>query len=420
MTDVISIVGGKPLSGGITISGSKNGALPTLAAGLLMEGECRLHNIPQIADVETMLALLRCCGAQIRREGPDTLLIDARNLRQGEVPEELAGKMRASYYVLAPLAARLGQARLPLPGGCDLGSRPVDFILRALEAIGLTAAVDDGWLSIRGGPAKGGRVVLDPLYCSPGATFTVIMAACLGRGETVIKNACAEPDVVSLCEFLGRAGAKIQGVGTPTIRVQGVSRLRGVEHSVPGDRLEAGTYLLIGAASRGDVTALGIKREHLLGLVEAMEQSGVEVTAGPDGVRARCPRRPKAVDIVTRPFPGFPTDLQPMMMAFLASAEGTSHLEETIFDGRMGHVKELWRMGAVIEAEERKATVHGVARLRGAEVEALNIRAGAALVVAAVGAAGETTIRNPEHLRRGYERLEEKLAALGADIRARR
>ncbi|NIM06088.1 MAG: UDP-N-acetylglucosamine 1-carboxyvinyltransferase [Armatimonadetes bacterium] len=418
MSDTLHILGDKPLQGSVVVGGSKNGTLPMLAACLLVEGECRLQNIPRIEDVETMLALLRRCGAKVERSPNNEVVICASELSAAEVPADLAGKMRASYYLLGPLAGRLGRACLPLPGGCDLGSRPVDYILRPLESLGLTAEIRDERLLLNGSPTRGGRVELDSRYRSPGATFTTIMAACLGDGETVIENACGEPDIVSFCEFLNLAGAKIQGAGSSTIRIQGVKRLRGVEHQVLGDRLEAGTFLLAGAASRGDVTVLGVSREHLTGFVEALEECGVEVRDEPGGIRALCPKRPRAIEIITHPFPGFPTDLQPPMMALLACAEGESRVEESIFDGRMGHVEELRRMGASIEVKMRKAVIHGVPLLKGAEVEALNIRAGGALVVAAVGAEDETILRGLSHLARGYERIEEKLSDLGAQVQA--
>jgi UDP-N-acetylglucosamine 1-carboxyvinyltransferase len=417
MSDTIHIIGGKPLTGSVLVSGSKNGSLPVLAACLLLEGESRLENVPHIEDVETMLALLRGCGAKGEWDRSGEVVIETDGLCNGEVSADLAGKMRASYYLLGPLAARLGEACLPLPGGCNLGSRPVNYILEALEALGLRADVSGEKLRISGGPCKGGRAALEARYRSPGATFTAVMAACLGAGETVIENACGEPDVVNLCEFLSRAGAKIEGAGTPMIHIQGVKRLEGVQHRVLGDRLEAGTFLLAGAASRGDVTAKGVDREHLLGFVEALEECGVEVRSEPGWVRAICSKRPRGIEITTQPFPGFPTDLQPPMMALLACGEGTSRIEETIFDGRMSHVEELCRMGASIEAEGQTAVIHGAPKLQGAEVEALNIRAGAALVVAAVGAEGETLIRGRAHLARGYERVEEKLAVLGAEVR---
>jgi UDP-N-acetylglucosamine 1-carboxyvinyltransferase len=243
------------------------------------------------------------------------------------------------------------------------------------------------------------------------------MAACLGTGKTIVENACSEPDVVNFCEFLSRAGAKIHGVGSPVIEIEGVKRLVGVRHRINGDRLEAGTWLLAGAASRGNVSVQGVKIEDLRGFIESFEESGVEVKGEAAGVRAICKKTPRGVNLVTTPYPGFPTDLQPPMMAFLAGAEGTSRLEERIFDGRMGHVEQLRRMGANIEVEGRLAVIKGVPKLFGAEVEALNIRAGACLIVAAVGAEGETTLRGLEHLTRGYERLEEKLTSLGAQSR---
>ncbi len=415
MNHFLHIFGGKPLRGNVTVSGSKNGALPVLAACLLIPGECRLRNVPHIQDVETMLALLRSCGAQAEWQAAGEVVIDARDLVNNHVSSELAGKMRASHYLIAPLVARLGEACLPLPGGCNLGSRPMGYILEALTPLGISAREEGERLLIGGGPAKGGRVALDPVYRSPGATFAAVMAACLAKGDTVIENASGEPDVVSFCGFLNLAGAYILGAGSPTLRIQGVGQLRGVEHRILGDRLEAGTFLLAGASSRGEVTTLGLKPEHLRGFAESLEECGVEIIPQSDGIRARCSRRPRGVDIRTVPFPGFPTDLQPPMMALLAGAEGNSRIEETIFDGRLGHVEQLGRMGADIEIEGRQALIRGVEGLKGAEVEALNIRA--ALVVAAVGAEGETCLRGREHIARGYERIEEKLASLGAQIR---
>lgn len=265
--------------------------------------------------------------------------------------------------------------------------------------------------------SHGGHVILNPEYRSPGATFLVIMTACIGDGETVIENACYEPDVVNLCDLLSSAGASIRGAGTSTIVIEGVERLHGVEHRVLGDRLEAGTYLLAGAASRGDIVVYGVSIEELRGFVEALSSTGVQISIAADGVRVCCPERPRAIDIVAEPFPGFPTDLQPPMMSLLATATGVSHITERIFDGRMGHVDELARMGAIIEASNRNATITGIPELHGAKVQAQNIRAGAALLVAAVGARGETTITGLHHLARGYERLGEKLLSLGAELK---
>jgi UDP-N-acetylglucosamine 1-carboxyvinyltransferase len=418
MNGILHILGGTPLQGSATVSGSKNGALPTLAAALLFDQPCRLENVPQIADVENMLSLLRHCGAKIASTGAGAYAISHPNPCATAIPAALAEKMRASYYLLGALLGRLGEACLPLPGGCNLGSRPVDYVLRALEPLGITClTTDEGSLLCRG-PIKGGRVILDPYYRSPGATFTVLMAAALAEGqETIIENACAEPDVVSFCEFLARAGAKLQGIGSPILQVQGVKRLSGVEHRVNGDRLEAGTLLLAGAASRGEVVISGVSIPELQGFIEELERCGVEIKTETHGIRASCHRRPRPLEISTAPFPGFPTDLQPPMMAFLATAEGESRVEENIFDGRMSHVAQLQRMGAKIEAEDCGAIIHGVERLQGADLEAENIRAGAALVVAAVGAEGDSRIRGLEHITRGYEKLEEKLSSLGANAR---
>jgi len=417
MTDTLYILGGKALEGTLTVGGSKNGALPALAACLLFNGTSHITNVPQIQDVETMLALLDCAGAKVERDATGAVIITNNGLHSNHIPAELAAKMRASHYLLAPLVARMGEASLPMPGGCNLGSRPVDYILDALKPLGITADQQEDRIIIKAGDLRGGKVVLDPHYRSPGATFSVIMAACLAKGETVIENACTEPDVISLCEMLNRAGANIKGAGTYTLRIEGVNRLNGIEHKIPPDRLEAGTFLLAGAASRGDVTIKDVNRKYLRGFIERLEECGAEVKDTVLEIRVICKKRPAAINIITEPFPGFPTDLQPPMMAFLATAKGISRLVETIFDGRMAHAEELRKMGACIEVDGRKATIRGVPRLRGAEVEALNIRAGATLVVAAVAAEGETCLRGIAHLQRGYEKLEEKLLSLGAQVR---
>jgi len=418
MDGILHILGGTPLQGSATVSGSKNGALPTLAATLLFDEPCLLENVPHITDVENMLSLLRHCGAKVEQTAPGAFLISHPAPCAAAIPPALAEKMRASYYLLGAMLGRLGEACLPLPGGCNLGSRPVDYILRALEPLGIACQTAGDENLLCRGPIRSGRVVLDPHYRSPGATFSVLMAAVLAEGqEIIIENACAEPDAVSFCEFLIRAGAGIQGVGSPTLQVQGVKKLSGVKHRINGDRLEAGTLLLAGAASRGEVVISGVSLLELRGFVEELEKCGVEMKAETHGIRASCRRRPRPLNISTAPFPGFPTDLQPPMMGFLATAEGDSRVKENIFDGRMSHVAQLSRMGAQIETEGRSAVIHGVPCLQGAELEAENIRAGAALVVAAVGAEGDSRIRGLEHITRGYEKLEEKLASLGAKAR---
>jgi UDP-N-acetylglucosamine 1-carboxyvinyltransferase len=414
--DTLIITGNKPFNGSTTVSGSKNGALPMLAACLLMQGECRLSNVPRIEDVEVMIELLRACGAIIARGSGSDVTVKVSDLSDAHVPAALATKMRASHYLIGPLLARTGQACLHLPGGCNLGSRPVDYILDALAPLGIDAKLHEAQMLLSG-RCKGGRVVLNPKYRAIAATFDVIMVASLGQGETILENACNEPDVVSFCNFLNDAGAQIDGIGTHNLRITGVKALLGVDHTIPGDRLEAGTYLLAGAASRGDVTIKGVTAEELPGFIDPFTASGVEVTAEANGIRARCAKRPQPLDITTLPFPGFPTDLQPPLMAFLACAEGESHITETIFDDRMGHATELQKMGADITVDGQQATVRGVPQLQGAAVEVQNIRAGAALVVASAGAQGETVLSGLAHLARGYERIEAKLTALGAQIR---
>ena len=410
------IVGGSPLHGRVRAAGSKNGSLPTLAAALLADGKTVLHGVPRIADVETMLALLRAFGLEVEWAGAALEIVN-RGLATHRAPEDLVRRMRASHYILAPVLARLGRVEVPLPGGCDIGQRPVDYILSGLESLGVDASVRDDRIEASAKRLRGARVTLDPAYRSPGATFSLLMAASLAEGVTVIENASCEPDVVSFCRFLRCAGAQIETAEETTLIVTGVDRLQGAEHSVNADRLEAGTLLCAAASTRGEVWVEGVPLRDLGRVADVLRAAGVEVREDGAGVCAACPGRPRAIAVATQPYPGFPTDLQPPLAAGLATAEGTSKVTETIFDRRLQYAQELVKMGARIDVlDSRNALIHGVPRLHGATVEAQNIRDGAALVVAALGAEGESAVMGKRYIARGYERLAEKLRALGAQI----
>ncbi len=414
--DVWRIVGGRPLRGKVRLSGSKNGALPTLAATLLIDGETVLENVPSIMDVATMIGLLRGVGLEVERGEEGRVRVVNRGICTHRPPPELVGAMRASHYVLGPLALRLGKAEMPLPGGCRIGARPVTHFVAVLEALGVKAAAGTKMISLEASGLRGGAVVLDGRHRNAGATFTALMAAALAEGKTVVENASFEPDVVCFCEFLKAAGAEVEGVGTPTLTVRGVGSLHGTRHRINSDRLEAGTFICAAAATRGEVTVEGIAREELGETADKLEEAGVELREG-EGMRAGCPARPQGVEVTTNPFPAFSTDLQPPVAALLATAEGESTIRETVFDGRLQYVEQLRRMGADITlASCREATIRGVARLRGASVEAHNIRDGAALVIAALCADGESMVSGRQFVARGYEGFESKLRSIGGEI----
>jgi UDP-N-acetylglucosamine 1-carboxyvinyltransferase len=429
--DAWRIVGGKPLEGTVRPAGSKNGSLPTLAATLLLDGVTVLRNVPRIADVQTMLSLMRALGLTVEELDPSTgsgssraksrddgaVRITNRGIASHRAPDDLVPKMRASHYLLAPLLLRLGRAEMAMPGGCDLGSRPVTHITSVLETLGATAIASDDEIELRAKQLRGAVIVLDPRHRNPGATFTALMAASLAEGATVIENASHEPDVICFCNFLNAAGARIEGIGRPRLTVQGVAGLRGVEHRVNSDRLEAGTFICAAAATRGEVMVEEITLAELGETADKLQEAGVEFTPQGGGLLAGCPRRPRGINIVTDPFPGFSTDLQPVAAAVLATAAGDSTIEETVFDRRLQYAQELVKMGARIELpDSRHAVIHGVERLRGAVVAGHNIRDGAALVVAALSAEGESIVSGRQYVARGYEDFEGKLRSLGAQI----
>jgi UDP-N-acetylglucosamine 1-carboxyvinyltransferase len=417
MPDRFRILGGVPLRGEIVLSGSKNGALPILVASLLVDEEVVLHNVPRIADIEKMCRLIELLGVQVERQG-GTLRINAANLSVVRADRDLSAAMRASFYVVGPLLARLHRAESPLPGGCAIGSRPVDYVIKALQQLGVQAEeqTDVVILSAEQG-LHGSTITLDPMYRSPLATFTVAMAAALAKGRTVIENATADPEAENFCRFLQAAGVNIEGVGTNRLVIDGRDRLHGCEHTVLSDRIEAGTFLLAGAVTKGEVRVSPIKPAYVEALLEKFEEMGLVVLRERDAVTVRYDRRPLGTTVYTTAFPGFPTDLQPLMVVLMCLADGRSVIHETIYDGRLNYVHELRRMGAQLKlVNSQQAVIEGVDALAGRQVEGADMRAGAALVAAALAAEGESTVAGRHYIIRGYEHLEEKLTALGARI----
>ena len=423
--DRIRIRGGQRLTGEIPISGAKNAALPLMIASLLTEDTLRLCNVPRLHDVALLLRILRNHGADTTLKGKqpgqdtqagDTIDLTVREVVDTTAPYELVSRMRASFWVVGPLLARCGEARVSLPGGCAIGTRPVDLHLMAMEKLGATVELDGGYVVVRApGGLRGGRISFPKV--TVGATHNALMAASLARGETVIENAAREPEVVDLSNCLVKMGARIEGIGTSTLLVQGVERLHGAEHSVMADRIETGTYCMAAAMSGGDVKLSGAPVDLLGSLMTTMAMAGVAVTPENGGIRVRRDNGAiRPVDVETQPYPGFPTDLQAQLMALVTRAEGVSHIRETIFENRFMHVQELVRLGADISLSGETATVRGVQSLRGAEVMATDLRASVSLVVAGLAAHGDTVIHRVYHLDRGFEALESKLAACGADI----
>ncbi len=405
--------GGRPLQGTVAIGGAKNSALKLLAATLAAPGEHVIDAVPDIADIRVMLDLLRGMGVTIER-GPTTVRLSVPTEIDPVAPYELAKEMRASIVVLGPLVSRFGRARVAMPGGCNIGARKIDMHLAGLEKMGAVIAMEHGDLEVVGS-LRGARIVLD--WPSNGATENLVMAATLAKGSTSIENAARDPEIVDLCRFLRSMGARISGDGTPMLEIEGVDALHGATHRAIGDRLEAGTFLIAAAATRGDVTVTGVDPAHLDLVLDKLSAGGAHIETRADGVSLRQEHRPRAVDVVTLPFPGFPTDLQPQWMALLATADGTGIITENVFEGRFSFTGDLARLGADIRTEGHHAIVRGVEHLQAAPVDAPDLRAGAALVIAALCADGETSITGARFIDRGYASLEHSLAALGADIR---
>jgi UDP-N-acetylglucosamine 1-carboxyvinyltransferase len=414
--DVIRVEGGKRLSGSVVLSGSKNGSLPLLAATLLMDGRCDLSNLATVEDVRTMVELLRSLGLKANLGSDGKAVVESTGLSTDTASMELGRRMRASFWIAGPMLARLGRAAVPLPGGCDIGTRPVNFHLDGFQALGARYRVEHGYVYLEADRLRGTTIYFDARYRSVGATINIALAACLAEGTTILENAAREPEVVDLCRFLEKMGANISGAGSGTLRIEGVNRLAGARHQAISDRIEAGTLLLAAGMTCGDVAVGPIAAEDLPVFGEKLREAGVEVTAEGDSIRAAAASRPKGVDISTGPFPLFATDLQPPWVAMACISQGIGLIEETMYDARLSFVDELRRMGADVRVANHLALVRGVERLTGAKVRAQNIRAGAALVLAALAAEGESEISGRHAVLRGYDRLEEKLASLGAKI----
>jgi len=417
MNDHLVIAGGRPLQGEVLLSGSKNGALPILAAALLVEGPVVLHNVPRISDIEKMCQLMTLLGAVVARDG-DTVRVDATRLTSCRADRDLTAAMRASFYVVGPLLARRHRAEVPLPGGCAIGSRPVDYVVRALEQLGVVAEEQtDVVICTTPSGLTGATVTLDPIYRSPGATFNLAMAAAMASGQTVIENASSDPEVESFCRFLQAAGVSIEGIGTTRLVIEGRTRLHGCEHTIISDRIEAGTFLAAGLATRGQVRVAPIKPAYLASLLDKAEEMGAVVLRERDAVTVRWESRLRGATVYTTAFPGFPTDLQPPMVVLMCLAEGRSVMNETIYDGRLAYVHELRRMGAQVKLENsQQAVIEGVERLDGRQVEGKDMRGSAALVIAALAAEGESAVAGRHFILRGYENFEDKLTALGARL----
>jgi UDP-N-acetylglucosamine 1-carboxyvinyltransferase len=412
--DRLFVTGGTRLRGTVRVSGAKNSALKLMAASVLAPGTSTLRNVPRILDCSMMGEVLERLGATVTWEGND-VAVDATRLSSVEAPYDLVRRMRASIVVLGPLLARTGEARVALPGGDNIGSRPIDLHLEGLRRMGATIDAEHGFLVARTDGLVGASITLD--YPSVGATENLMMAAVAADGVSVIDNAAREPEIADLARFLAAMGASIHGAGSATIEIEGVDRLEPAEHTVIPDRIEAGTWAAAAVATRGDVVLQGARPDHLELFLEKLGEGGAQASLSDDGLRIAQPERVRAVDFVTLPYPGLATDFQPILLAMLATAEGTSIATENVFEGRFSYVDELRRMGADIRTEGHHAVIRGVEQLSAAPVRALDIRAGAAMAIAALTADGVTEIADFQHVDRGYEDFEAKLTALGAEVR---
>jgi len=418
--DQIRIRGGRPLEGSIRIGGAKNAALPLMTASLLTGEALTLNNLPFLADITTLVQLLMQHGVHVamRGEGPGgghVMELLAKQITSTEAPYDLVRKMRASVLVLGPLVARCGEARVSLPGGCAIGTRPVDLHLKGLEALGAEIELSGGYIHAKAPKGLSGGHYVFP-FVSVGATENLLMAASLAKGETTLVNAAREPEVVDLAKCLVAMGARIEGIGTDTVTVQGVDALRAAEHRVVPDRIETGTFAMAAAATGGALELVGARLDIVASVAEALEEAGVEIAETKQGLKVSRRNGLVGVDVMTEPYPGFPTDMQAQMMALMSVAAGASMITETIFENRFMHVPELARMGANINVHNASAMVRGVKRLTGAPVMATDLRASVSLVIAGLAAEGETVINRVYHIDRGYERIEEKLKGCGAEI----
>ncbi len=412
--DRIIVKGGKPLQGKITVSGAKNAVLPIIVASLLAESNCRIQDVPHLADVDTICGVLGELGASVNMVDSNTLDINCRDINKCEAPYEYVRKMRASVLVMGPLLGRLGKAKISMPGGCAIGTRPIDLHLKGFEAMGVRISMEHGYIKAEAPKLTGARIYLD--YPSVGATENIMMAAALAQGITVIENAAEEPEIVDLANFINAMGGKVKGAGTNVIKIEGVKSLGGTFHTVIPDRIEAGSYLVAGAATRGNLLLENVIADHLKPVIAKLVEAGVEIYEEGSGIRVIGKNPIEAVDVKTLPYPGFPTDMQAQFMALMTIARGTSIITETVFENRFMHAEELRRMGADIKIEGRSAVVEGVPQLNGAPVRASDLRAGAALIIAGLVAEGETEITNVHHIDRGYDNIVGKLQAVGARI----
>lgn len=412
----IVVEGGRSLEGEIIVSGAKNAVLPLMAATLLCDDKCIIDDAPWLADVETMCKVLTSLGADCGYEN-GTLEMSCQNINNIQAPSELVRKMRASFLIMGPLLAKYGRVRMSLPGGCAIGARPIDLHLKGFEALGAKIQLGNGFIEAWAKKLVGNRIYLD--FPSVGATENLIMAASLAEGNTVIENAAAEPEIVDLANLLGAMGAKIKGAGTSMIRVEGVSSLHGARHSVIPDRIEAGSYMLAAASTGGKLHINNVIPEHLMPIIAKLQDAGVKVEKSYDFIQVESDGIINPVDITTLPYPGFPTDIQAQFMALLTVAKGTSVVTETVFENRFMHVNELIKMGANIDVKKNSAVIKGVDSLQGARVKATDLRAGAAMIIAALTAKGQTEIDNIFHIERGYENICEKLTRVGGKIKLR-
>ncbi len=413
--DQLVIRGGKSLQGEVEASGAKNAALPLMAASLLTEEPLRLSNVPRLMDVRTMSRLLRHIGVEVTGDNTSQLTLQSRGIQRAEAPYDLVKTMRASVVVLGPLVARQGRARVSLPGGCAIGPRPINLHLMGLEKLGATIRLVQGNVEAEASHLTGARITFDIQTVT--GTENLMMAAALARGTTVLENAACEPEVADLAELLNAMGGKVEGAGTQTITIHGVPALGGAAHRTIPDRIEAGTFAMAAAVTGGDVTIRACRPEHLEAVISKLEETGTRIEIGAESLRVVSPGRAKAVNVRTQPFPGFATDMQAQIMALMALAEGRSVITESVFENRFMHVNELLRMGADITIAGSSAVVQGVPHLLGAPVMATDLRASACLVVAGLAARGDTVVSRIYHLDRGYEAIEAKLTALGAEIR---
>ncbi|KJS20247.1 MAG: UDP-N-acetylglucosamine 1-carboxyvinyltransferase [Clostridiaceae bacterium BRH_c20a] len=412
--DKIIVTGGARLEGNITISGAKNAVLPIIVASLLSSSKCRIQDVPRLADVSTISEVLEMLGAKVNFEG-NTLDIDSSNVNGFEAPYEYVRKMRASVLVMGPLLARLGRVKISMPGGCAIGTRPIDLHLKGMEALGARISLDHGNIEARAEKLKGAKIYLD--FPSVGATENIMMAATLAEGTTVIENAAEEPEIVDLANFLNSMGAIVKGAGTNVIRIEGVKSLGATTHTVIPDRIEAGSYLVAGAITGGNLLLENVIVDHLKPIISKLQECGTEIYEENNALRVIGKDILKSVDIKTLPYPGFPTDMQAQFMALMTKSAGTSLITETVFENRFMHADEFKRMGADIKIEGRSVVIEGVKNIYGCPVKATDLRAGAALVIAALVAEGDTEISCVHHIDRGYENIVSKLQSVGAKIR---